>query len=193
MRSILPLALALSLPACAAVQEGGDKASGAPASAGYARTGPYAAFGILESFEEFDPPGRASASDSDLGFALRGGMRLNPQVAVEATLEDAAGFRLRAPGADADVDLWSLGVQGKYYLTTDRVQPYLLGGLGGMAVEGDRFVDDEDGGYFRVGVGTDLYVNPDTAFFGEASYNNALGDVRRFDHIDFLVGLMVRF
>jgi opacity protein-like surface antigen len=190
MRADWMLAAAVVLPGCAMAQ-GGAPVPGTGTD--YARTGPYAGFGILEGFEEFDPPGGLNATDSDLGIAVRGGMRLNPNVAVEATIEDASEFRLRTPAGSTDLDIWSLGVQGKYFLATDKVQPYLLAGVGAARVEVDRFASDEEGGYFRLGFGSDFYVNRDVALFGEATYNHLLGDVRDFDHVDVLIGVLVRF
>jgi hypothetical protein len=202
MKLLTALALALMLPACATSfagegREGKDGEWYPNSPTGikeYGRKGPYASVGGVLSKENFDTSGTGlSAGDSDLGFAFRVGARLEKNVAVELTAEDITGYTLKGFGSSVDLDLWSIGVQGKYFFSDEKVQPYALVGLGVAHADVDTFDLDDSGSYFRVGGGADIYINKDIAVFGELSYNRMMGDLKDLDHIDFIVGLLVRF
>jgi hypothetical protein len=180
---------AASLPACASYRYQDEKApSEGPSPVwDYSRQGPYASAALVQGFENFDT--RASEDDSNVGIALRGGARLKPEVAVEGFIESVPGFEI----AGADLDLLSFGAQGKYFLSRERIQPYALAGLGVARAEIDRFDEDESGMFLRVGFGSDFQMNRDVSLFAELNYNRMFGGVDDLDHLDFLVGLTVRF
>lgn len=180
---------AASLPACASARYQDEKKAPAEGPApvwDYARQGPYGSAAFVQGFENFDT--RASEDDSNVGIALRGGARLKPEVAVEGFLESVPGFEI----AGADLDMLSFGAQGKYFLSQEKIQPYALAGLGVARAEVDRF-DDESGMFLRVGFGSDFQMNRDFSLFAELNYNRMFGGVDDLDHLDFLVGVTVRF
>jgi outer membrane protein with beta-barrel domain len=199
MKLVLALSLALALPACAAMhpqQQGGEEwyPNSPTGVKEYGRKGGYGSAGVIQSFENFDTAGTGlSASDSDVGFALRAGARLEKNVAIELSAESLTGFGLRGAGGSVDLDMWSVGVQGKYFFSDQKIQPYGLFGFGVANAQVDDLSIDDDGTYIRLGGGADFYVNKDVAIFGEVSYNRMLGDLKDLDHVDFIVGVMVRF
>jgi hypothetical protein len=200
MRLLAALVLALALPACAtrwAPQEKGEEwyPHSPTGKKEYGRKGAYASIGGVLSKENFDTSGTGlSAGDSDPGFAFRVGSRLEENVAIELTAENITGYELRGFGTSVDLDLWSVGVQGKYFFSDQRVQPYALVGLGAASADVDMLDLDDSGSYFRVGAGADVYLgDKDIAVFAELAYNRMMGDLKDLDHIDFIVGVLFRF
>ncbi len=205
MRLLLALALALSLPACASAAGGGADATGGKdwdphsvtGKTEYWRKGYYGAVGLVQGFEHFNNvPAGASARDSDLGFTLRGGWRVDKDIAVEILAEDETGFGVRAPGpggGTANLDLWSFGVQGKFYFADQRLEPYGLVGIGGATASGDRGLRDGSGAFVRIGGGAEYYLKKDVALFAEASFNRMTGNLKNYDHVNLAVGVLVRF
>jgi hypothetical protein len=152
--------------------------------------------------EDFDTQGSGvTASDSDASLGIKGGLRVQPNIAVELALESLNGFEVTPPGAQIDIDFVNVVVQGKVFLLPGRVQPFVFAGFGYVQAELDAstpfvpggFSDDESGSLFRVGAGADIYVTPGMAVFGEASYNLLGGDLKDLDHFDLALGLLFRF
>jgi opacity protein-like surface antigen len=200
MRLELALALALALPACATASSTGDKGdeewdSRSPTGkTEYWRKGGYASVGALQGFEHFSNlPSGSTGGDSDLGFAIRGGWRLDRDVAVELTVENATGYTVKGGGFDSTIDFWSYGIQGKYYFADQKFQPYGLVGLGGAHATITNGAGSLSGGLIRIGVGTEYYLKKDVALFGEVSYNRLTGDLKHLDHVDLILGVLVRF
>jgi len=164
----------------------------APPARSYSREGPYAGISMLFGFEQFDTGGGVDADDSDLGIGLRGGWRTSHGYAAEVVIQNASDFEIHRGGFSADVDIWSFGVQGKYYFTPERAQPYFLAGFGVAQADADRGGDDE-GLYLRVGVGIEYYLKDDVAFFGEIDFDEMMGGVNDFDHVDLQFGVLLRF
>ncbi len=154
------------------------------------RRGPYAGLALLFGFEDFDTPG--SAGDSDPGLGLRFGSRLDERVAVEGFLELANGFEVGRRPNRGDVDLLSIGAQGKWFLGTDPVHAYLLGGVGFVHAEVSRS-GDKSGLLARVGLGGEIPVGEKVSAFAELRYDEILGGARRYDHADLLLGILVDF
>jgi opacity protein-like surface antigen len=187
------LATSLAASGCASSSSSSEGDSGAAAS-NFARSGAYIGLYGIKSYEQFDTNnGKVSAGDSDGGAGLKVGYRITPRIAVEALAEGVKGFGLDDGTATSDLDLLQFGVTGKYYLATSRLQPYLL--VGGGAARADTNEEDfkHNGGYFRGGVGMDVYITANFAVFGEANYNRMVGGVSDLHHIDLQLGVMFRF
>jgi len=179
---------AAALPACASAFQDGK----APPAGGedFARRGPYAGISLIQGFEEFDG---IPAGDSDVGIGIRGGVRLQPEVAVEGFLESVPGFNVGRGPFREELDLLSLGAQGKYFFTTDKIQPYALAGLGIARAEVDRSGLDDSGTFLRIGFGSDFHLDRDFSLFAELAYNRMFGGVEDLDHADFQVGVEFHF
>jgi opacity protein-like surface antigen len=180
-------------PAGEAGGEAGAAGAGGAGGMDFDRPGAYGGVSLIQGFEDFDTPGGTSANDSDLGLGLRGGVRLRRNLAIEGVIEDVRGYEIEAGPASEDLDMLTVGVQGKYYFATDRVQPYGLAGFGVARADVDRFDLDESGTYFRIGVGADLVLTRDVAAFGELQINRMFGDIEDLDYASFHVGLAFKF
>ncbi len=160
----------------------------------FSREGAYIGVYGIKSYERFDTGGNGvSVGDSDLGIGAKLGYRFSSNVALEVVGEDVKGFSVQDSSADADLDLMNFGVIGKYYLGTERLQPYLLAGIGLARADVRGFDYDDDGGFLRFGVGLEIYLTTNFAFFGEANYNRMIGGVSDLDHVDLQAGVMFRF
>lgn len=193
MKVAVLLALCALSASCAALQGEGSGAGAAGGPQDFGRRGPYAGLGLIQGFENFDTPGGVSADDSDVGIGLRGGMRLDRNWAVEGVLESVGGYEIDAGPFSEDLDMLTLGGQGKYYFSQEKVQPYAMAGLGLVRADIDNFNLDDSGTYFRIGGGADVYVNRDVAIFGELNINTLFGDVHDLDYFAFQIGVLWRF
>ncbi|HEU4395066.1 MAG TPA: porin family protein [Planctomycetota bacterium] len=207
MRLAAILVTALAASGCASAAFPQDKGkewyAGTPTGrADLDRVGPYIGLSLIQGMEDFDTQGSAiDTEDSDVGLGIKGGLRVQPNLAVELAIESLGGFEVTPPGAEIDIDFVNIVVQGKFFMLQGPVQPYILAGFGYVQAELDAstpfvpggFSDDESGSLFRVGGGADVYVTPAMAVFGEVHYNLLGGDLKDLDHFDIALGLLFRF
>lgn len=191
-RSMAALCLCLALPACASTGDGWDDTDFGGED-DFARPGTYVGVSAVKGMEQFRNLGPLDASNSDVGVGLRVGQRIDPRFAVEVAVDQVPGYELSAPGASADLDVTSVAVQGKYFFTEDRVQPYALFGLGWTEMDVDAAGLDNSEAFVRAGAGVDVYLSRNVALFGEATWNVPAGDLDDAEHIDFQMGLLFRF
>jgi len=160
------------------------------------REGPYIGISAIASFEQFDTPTGSTVTfdDSTAGLGIRFGYRTWANLAVEVVAENSFDFDVMTPLGDAQLDIFNVGIQGKYFLLTEAFQPYALlgGGWTQVDVEGGGSMDD-NGAYVRIGAGFELYITRDVALFGEGHLNRTLGGVKDFDHVDIQAGFIFRF
>ena len=181
------LATGCASPAFTGEGSGDDESS-------FSREGAYVGVYGIKSYERFDTGGSGvSVGDSDLGIGAKVGYRFSGNVALEVVGENVTGFSVEDSNVESDLDLMNFGVIGKYYLGTERIQPYLLAGIGLARADVRDFNYDDDGGFFRFGLGLDVYITANIALFGEANYNRMIGGVDDLDHVDLQVGVMFRF
>jgi hypothetical protein len=161
----------------------------------FGREGLYFGVYALHAYEDFDVSGsNVSTGDSDLGAGLRVGYRATDHLAFEVFGESVDGFEVESGNIESDLDLAQFGFLGKLYVIADgRLQPYLVAGGGIARSDVDDFDLDDDGGFVRAGIGTDLYITRNFALFGEVNYNEMVGDTGDLDHIDAMLGLLFRF
>jgi len=158
----------------------------------YAPQGGYFGASMLYGFEQFDVDSGASASNSRVGFGVRGGWRVPEGYAAEIVVEDANDFQIRAGGVDFDLDLFSVGVQGKYFFGKEQTQPYFMAGFG-VASARIEHADDDSGAYFRIGGGFEHYFKDDMAFFAELKFDQLMGELNDLDHFDIQAGIIIFF
>ncbi|MGH0034518.1 MAG: outer membrane beta-barrel protein [Myxococcota bacterium] len=140
------------------------------------------------------------------GGALHVGQRLHPRFAVEGVAEftRATGFGSALgqalTGGDKADELTStaLTVNGKFYVFTSRVQPFLLAGVGGGVTHFERSNSrtDDTIGYFagRLGIGLDLYATPAVVIGFELSGGVGVGpDDASYAQMAPRLGLSYRF
>jgi opacity protein-like surface antigen len=158
--------------------------------------------GQLEDRVEDAIEGPSSARDvrGSFGFDTRLGYRVDPRAAIEGQFVWIRSFDVRADTAggtvEAEARFLATTANAKIFLLTDRVQPYVVAGIGWgwshLQVPGTT--DERDGNFVaRAGAGVDLYGSRFVALNLEASYLLADTDIDPFDHVSIGAGLTLRF
>ncbi|HEY8120438.1 MAG TPA: porin family protein [Myxococcota bacterium] len=155
----------------------------------YDRSGMYAQLNGVASFESFDnaPSG---LFDTGIGASGRFGFRMSPQFAVEGMVEYSGDFVKEFGGVDLSSTL--IGANARYYLMTNRVQPYLTSGVG-WGFASTNVTSDESGFVARFGLGLDYYFSESWGLTGEFAYNLATGDLDDFNYMTLGWGAFFRF
>ena len=191
---LLSLALLLAWPGAAGAED-----------EGYARRGVYLGFHSVYTGERFESeiedslPGVDLSVDDSRGLNLRFGYRLFPWLALEAHAEVYDDYNIELLGVDAaEMDGWSLGLVGKFYHFTGRLQPYLLLGGGYMEVNlSDQLAlglsEDGSGSVLQGGAGVDIYLTQHFVLNLESSYAYPMGGVENLDFWTVRGGIEYRF
>lgn len=191
MRAI-GLALAcLALPACASA--GGR---GMEAGPGYDRAGAYIAAAGLVGLQQFDVDSPLGGGNAEGGAAFRLGYRGEEGAAIELFVEDARGFEYDFDVDETELEMRSAGVQGKLYMGSGRLQPYVLAGAGWARAHFRDRPDPRIGNdsfFVRGGLGAECYLASSLAIFVEGNYNVITKHLDDFDHLDVLAGIVIRF
>jgi opacity protein-like surface antigen len=186
-----------------------------------------------------DEPGAWQVDDTDsIGLNVRAGYRCHPRAAHELHFEwladsfDITGstsgyitlnpndplnrkqFVERVRRVTSEVDLWTFGANTKLFLTKDRIQPYVLAGLGITNVDeksiretvlvdgqplpgGPQFVDSNHFADFdisaRIGGGIDIYATKNLVFSLEGTYVRPTGRAEPYDYYSLGAGILWRF
>jgi opacity protein-like surface antigen len=183
-----------------------------------------------------DEPGPWRVEDGDsAGINLRAGYRCHPRAAHEWHLEyllddfhmtgTTIGFATTEPNTptqqdfvtrvrsvNSDLELWTTGVNTKLFLRKDRVQPYVLGGVGLMRVKeagvrhnvsiggvtvAPEFVDStqfKDVDIMaRIGGGIDYYATRNLVLSVESVYVRPTGRAEPYDYVSMSAGIQWRF
>jgi opacity protein-like surface antigen len=154
----------------------------------YARSGMYAQLNGVASFESIDgaPSG---LFDTGIGASGRVGFRMSPHFAVEGSVEYSGDF-VEPSGFDLSVTL--LSANARYYVLTDRVQPYVTTGVG-WGLANTNLTSDESGFVGRFGGGLDFYFAESWGLTGEFAYNVASGDIDGLNYMTLGWGAFLRF
>ena len=153
----------------------------------YARSGMYAAVHGVYAIETFDDvPG--PEFDNAWGVGGRFGYRFDPHLAAEGLIEYSGAFE--RGGLDVTSTLF-VG-QGKYYLMTNQIQPYVLGGLGFANFDSNAGGDDNSF-VARIGGGVDFYFARNFGLLGELVYNITTGDQDDGRYLSLGWGVFYRF
>ena len=152
--------------------------------------------GGTNGIETFDLPSTVQA-DNGVGFNFRYGKRVAPHFSVEAAFDWIGGFDLDAAPLAGSVDIWTLGANVKAFLLTDRVQPFLLVGMGGLFVSGGNPIPDirDDGAGFmgRFGLGLDVYITERLGVSLESAYVLPTGRANNYNNITVSWSVFYRF
>ena len=158
----------------------------------YAKVGPYGIIaGTLAADDFHDRLG--GGVDNSLGFNLRGGYRWHPNLAAELEYEWLDEFKGRS-GSGVDVEGWALMLNGKAFLGSGRVAPFLIAGIGIIHGENSGAADDIDKTEFGVkgGGGLEIYLTQNVALNTEVTYNFATEKLDDFKYTSFTWGVMFR-
>jgi opacity protein-like surface antigen len=169
-----------------------------PGGADYARRGWYVGGGATYAFEQF-PDGHGLDVGNSPGVKALGGYRVHPNFGAELDVDYLHDFDFDVAGYDvAHVRGVATTVNGKGYLTTGRVQPYAVAGVGGLYVAGvDASLDNVlglSGGFLtRFGGGLDLYATEHVVLNAEATYDLPTGRVSDLRFVPLTLGAQYRF
>jgi opacity protein-like surface antigen len=141
--------------------------------------------------------------DSAAGFNFRAGYRFHPRIAAEGQFEWLTPVRVDITGNAAQsaalrVNAWSFMVNGKGYILTGKIQPFLSVGMGMIMVDvNDRggldLRNDDTGFALRMGGGFDFYITPKWLIELDLSYVLPTAGTAPFDYISAGVGVGYRF
>jgi len=137
--------------------------------------------------------------ENPIGFSTRVGYRVTPFFALEGQFEFLSKANFSVNGINLfKFDSWILTANSKLYLLPDRLQPFLLAGLGFMEIEvEDTFgigVEDPSMEFAaRLGGGVDYYATRNIVLSIDVSYVLPTGDIDRSDFVSFGWGLQYRF
>jgi opacity protein-like surface antigen len=151
----------------------------------FARPGPYLTLNGVTAIETIDRDGR---TDAGIGVSGRIGYRVSPLLAVEAQSDWSGDF------VDGPLDLTSttLTANAKVYLAQQRLQPYLLAGIGAQIA--DTNVSQSDTAFTaRVGGGLDYYLSDRVGLTAEAAYVIPTHELHGFDYVSVGWGVFYRF
>ena len=134
-------------------------------------------------------------TENTAGINARAGYRANPSAAIELEFEWLNPFDETLSGVTiAEYRTYALGLNGKYFLRDDAIQPYAILGVNVLALSKTTTLKKRDTDWgFRGGVGLDFYVAPKVALNVELTYMWGVGDVWERDYLAFGAGVMYRF
>lgn len=126
--------------------------------------------------------GRTPELDDDVSYGIRYGYNFTNAWGIEASLGRAATSVTGVPGADIDLDLTTLDVNGVYHLNYGtRFVPYVTAGVGYASADLDRpivglvngravAIDDDEGFTANAGIGAKYFVSDSFLLRLEAKY-----------------------
>ena len=178
MRSLLLAIALLSLSACAVT------------GTEYSRNGLYAGASIIGAASNFD---QQAIEDTEVspGWGARAGYRFLDRFAVEAAYEGGEDFEFDSAGVN--VEMQSLTLQGKFFVTTGAVQLYGMAGVGYLDPETGTLGLDDTEPLGRLGAGVEMYLTPSLPLFIEVDYTWPTGDLEDLDYGTAQAGLLIRF
>lgn len=181
MRSHLLAIAPLLLSACAVT------------STEYSRNGFYAGASIIGAVSNFDEVQMQPIEDTEVtpGWGARAGFRFLDRFAIEGAYEGGEEFEFDSAGVD--VEMQSLTLQGKFYLTTGAVQLYGMVGVGYLDPESDTLNVDDSEPLGRLGAGLEMYLTPSLPIFIEVDYTKPTGDLEELEYAVAQAGVLVRF
>jgi len=148
-------------------------------------------------------PGASVQVDPSLGLNARLGHRIHPRFAADIHYEWLSEFKttIDVPGPLGgsatvdDIGGWALTGDGKVFLLTGRLQPFLLVGIGALHVDLGDFDVRQTVFSGRFGGGIDVYATRNIAVTIDVSYVLPAEDFEgvELDYVSIGWGLQYRF
>jgi|GEM_PF-4139724 hypothetical protein len=135
--------------------------------------------------------------DNSYGFSFALGYDINDSFAVEAQADKIRDLGAKNPVSDLDADLTGYSLNLKYYPASskDKINGYVLLGLGWMEAEASDNIagyqkgnGEADDMWGRFGVGSDFVVSDKITFFLEADYSQGFSDLNPIDYYSGKIG-----
>ncbi len=182
--------------------------------------GPYIGIGGSYAIQNFDTDeldvlryyGFNPEFDNTWGINAKVGYKFNPVVSLEVAFEYLPGFnysetsRWSSPpiSIDADLDVLTVVLAGKFYPVPGYVRPYFTAGLGVMNASMDSTVsaagyfpesakEDETDACGKIGFGIDFFINPNLSFNVEGAYTVGFSDLDNIRYFTVSAGLGFHF
>jgi opacity protein-like surface antigen len=161
----------------------------------YGREGYYLGLTGIFAVENFscsdwlDGSGCVDVGHYSGGLAGVAGYRANERVAIELEMEWIKGFDVKGTTDEIYTMTWMLN--GKLYLMTGRIQPFLMYGLGALrgAQEGESATDLA----MRGGGGVDFWLDENIALGAETEYVLPISNVKGLSYISVGLAMKYRF
>ncbi len=201
--------LAVGLGVLALVGAPGTSSAQSYGDEDFARSGFYlmaaglTAWGTSETDKEIEnlaPGGLQPKVERTLGAQGRAGYRITPRFAAELHGEWLQEFEFEVRNDDAGtLEGWALTVNGKAYLLTGRMQPFVLAGIGVYDAEVNDTenigIREEDGTGFagRLGGGFEYYLSRNVVANLDLTWLIPTGDVKNLEYLSLGWGLTYRF
>ncbi|MFN0059652.1 MAG: outer membrane beta-barrel protein [Planctomycetota bacterium] len=166
--------------------------------AGFAHIGPYIGGGYTHSLEDFDGLGAGVKADDSHGLNLKFGYRGSEYAAIEADYSDLFGYDLNTT-SPSEIEGYVGTVNLKLFptatLSFNRLQPYVFGGIGYVALDAANY---DTALATRYGIGADLYLTQTTLFYAEFGAVNpgnqgSTDNLHDFDSVNLNFGVQFRF
>lgn len=125
--------------------------------------------------------------EPEFGIDATLGWRNSERVAIEVEFEWVTNTQGIEYGS------WLLGVNGKYYILAERIQPYIILGMNSMWAKPPGTVDSAYDWAFRNGIGVDYYLTEHWALSAESTFVWGVGDLWNNYFLTVGVGAMYRF
>lgn len=141
------------------------------------RQGPYVGAGGLAMFTNSGPLHRGVSVDDDTGrgFNVRLGIRTTSWFALEVMYEQVSNFDVSRGSKTKKASGWFWSLNGKGYLmTTKRLQPYGLVGVGALSIR-PNIISRRTGFGMRFGAGIDYHITESIVVNAEGGYALGLG------------------
>jgi len=151
----------------------------------YDRKGLFFGGGAFWAPELFDTGAQV---DDSRGVYGRLGYRFHPRFAMDVRFDWLEQFDVSGENATGSIQPMAITTNARFYILTNRIQPYVNIGLGGAYVDAEgttlptssppstRFEDKGWAGVLRLGVGTDIYLTPSVLLNLDASAAGVGGD-----------------
>jgi len=155
------------------------------------RTGPYLGIGGLFALENFS--GIGMSTDDSGGYNAQVGYRFGPHFASDIRVERYQEF----DSPNGEVNGWALGLNGKGYILTGKLQPFGMIGINLLDMETTNSAatntnKTDDGPAFRFGAGLDWYVTNHIVMTTDVSYMLGVSQVNGYDMVLFSLGFFYR-
>ncbi len=163
----------------------------------YARPGVFVGGTIYHAREHFDVD--VGVGDSK-GYSAIVGYRAMERFSFSVQFDKVDTFDVTGSKFRGDVDMWSIMINGKFYLLTRVFQPYVGVGIGGVRAKlklkgdnGQSASDTESAGILKFSGGFDLYLTESLAVTGDASVHLPGGDISDLVYTTLGAGVKFRF
>ncbi|MGH0035589.1 MAG: outer membrane beta-barrel protein [Myxococcota bacterium] len=159
---------------------------------GFDRPGPFVGLDFSYGYEDFDKDD--VDVDDSLGFSVYLGQRIDSHFSVGLRWEFMSEFETSKDATSSEVETHTLMGTGRFYLLTQRIQPFLAVGFGLVHVRDDDGLFD-DGNAFGVqaGGGLDFYLTDHVVLGAGAGYVVPATDLDDVRYVSIHGGVMYRF